>query len=147
MNRSLRLLTLGGALCAFLGVTGCSCEESDPPAPNVVVARPQAQPQQQGGRAQQAEDEEEREVGNSVLRAPADYYTTVVVTAPRQMKKDLGNALVGKEVQEFNALEGRYPYSLKELEEWRGTELPEAPKGYTYKYDSAKGEVSIVPID
>jgi hypothetical protein len=143
------LLALLAAAPLGFATSGCSCDEPEPVAPNVVVAQPGQQPpaQPQAAPAQGRGPGEERQIGDSILHAPGDYLTTTVVTAPRKIKRDLGNALTNKEVQEFNALEGRFPYSLKELEEWRGADLPEAPKGYTYKYDSTTGEVSVVPID
>jgi hypothetical protein len=146
MSRLNGLVKLTAALALALVWAGCSCRETEPAGPNVVVAQPNAQAPAQP-QPQPAQPRQEPGVGDSVLRAPGDYLRTTVITAPRQMKRDLDNATANKEVQEFNALEGRYPYSLKELEDWRGAPLSEAPKGYTYKYDSTTGKVSVVPIN
>ena len=153
MSHVCRLVKPALALALALAWTGCSCRETEPAAPNVVVAQPNAQApaqppaQPQAQPAQPAQPKREPGVGDSMLRAPGDYLHTTVITAPRHMKRDLDDALTNKEVQEFNALEGRYPYSLKELEQWRGAPLPEAPKGYTYKYDPATGKVDVVPVN
>jgi hypothetical protein len=82
-------------------------------------------------------------VGESVLYAPADYLDTTVGAIPRAQKK-IDVAFTQHEIEQFRALEGRYPRSLDELEKWRDEPLPEVPKGHTYRYDPATGKVEVV---
>ena len=138
-----------GAVAAALLVwaiacQGCSCEESEPPVKEVVVQpeRERAEEPQPAAKAPKREPG----VGDSILRAPADYLGTVIITAPRHARKTVDTALIQNEVRQFYAIEERYPHSLKELEEWRGEPLPETPKGYTYSYDSSAGKVDVVPV-
>ena len=55
-------------------------------------------------------------------------------------------AVLGNEIKQFYALEGRYPSTLTELEEWRGQPLPTPPPGYAYEYDSTTGKFSAVRV-
>ena len=47
------------------------------------------------------------------------------------------------EIGQFKASKGRTPRSLKELEQWRGAELPDLPKGQSYSYDPQTGELTV----
>ncbi len=150
------LLVALAAGVALLAWTGCSCRESEPTEEVVRVqgAAPQggqdeqAQPaagQQAAPQGQAAAQAPERRRGESVLQAPGDYMYGVTVTAPRQARKTLDTAYIQNEINDFNAIEGRYPKSLDELVQWRGAPLPDTPSGYVYKYDPATGKLEVVP--
>jgi hypothetical protein len=147
-----RIATAFLALACALVAAGCGGDEPEPAKPKVVVVQekpdaPPAQDQAPKPPPAGAAPKKEREPGNSILHAPGDYMRTVTVTVPRRAKRDINTATVGHEIQQFNALEGRYPMSLKELEQWRGSPLPACPHGYAYKYDSNTGELSVQPIN
>jgi len=131
-------------LAAF---AGCSCEDSEP-APRQVVREAdeqQARPAQPAAQAPEPA-KPQRQPGNSLLHAPGDYLTQTTVTVPRHIKSKARMAQTQNEIKQFQAMQGRYPLSLKELEQWRGAQLQEPPGGYTYKYDSNTGELDVVPI-
>ncbi len=83
--------------------------------------------------------------GESVIMAPMEYLHTTTVTVPRRARATVSEAQIRNEIRQYYALEGRYPASLEELEKWRGEPLGEAPPGYVYRYDPAKGELEVVP--
>ncbi len=148
-GRWLSIVALTAAGAALLAWTGCSCKESEP---KEEVVRVQGAPQpgaqdagQQPAGQQAAPRAPERRRGESILQAPGDYMYGVTVTAPRQARKTLDTAYIQNEVNQFNAMEGRYPKSLDELVQWRGAPLPETPSGYVYKYDPATGKLEVVP--
>lgn len=135
------------AMVAMLVWVGCSCEDSEPPDAGVRVGQPEGEaagppPAQEA--APRAPKPDRPPVGESVLYAPADYLDTTVGAIPRAQKK-MDVAFTQHEIEQFKALEGRYPRSLAELETWRGEPLPELPKGHTYKYDPTAGKVEVVP--
>ncbi len=125
---------------------GCSCEDSEEPAAEVIVVQPkekrpapaqQPQPGGQGGG---------RRAGTGFFEAPGVYLKTTVRAIPYAERK-VGTASAQYEVKQFYAIEGRYPHSLKELEQWRGEPLPAVRRGHTYKYDKATGKVEVVPVE
>ncbi len=157
MNKSRRgtwLLAIAGLPIALLA--GCSCEDSEPAQAPVVrqpaeqqpaeSPEPEAEPKRRRHLQQPASQprEPDHRVGKSVIHAPADYLGTVTITAPRKIQREANLAYTQREIQQYNAMEGQYPESLEALEEWRGAELNELPKGYRYNYDSESGELTIV---
>jgi hypothetical protein len=153
-RRTLTCLLAVSAAFGLLAWAGCSCKESEKPKEEVV--RVQGAPQPQQGQVQApaqpaapqpraASDQPDHKVGESLIQAPADYLRTVTITAPRQARKSLDTSFTQNEVNQFFAMEGRYPKSLDELVQWRGAPLPETPSGYVYKYDAAAGKLEVVP--
>ncbi len=145
------------ALFAVAASTGCSCDESNQDADagggRVVVvkeAAPKPVPQEpaperkapQPPRAARQPDD----YGDSVIQAPANYLRATTITVPRHITSQARLAQTQNEINQFKALEGRYPYSLKELEQWRGAALQSVPSGYAYKYDSETGKLDVVRI-
>ena len=86
-------------------------------------------------------------VGESVVRGPLDYLNTVTVTAPRYAGKQIDLAYIGNEIRQYQATEGHYPNTLKDLETWRGSPLPAPPAGGKYSYDPATGKLDMVAAD
>ena len=143
IRRLLATVAVAPAVAALFLCGGCSCEDSEEPAAEVVVVQPkekklapaqQPPPGGQGGR---------RRSTTGFFEAPGVYLQTTVRAIPYAEKK-VGTASVQYEVKQFYAIEGRYPLSLKELEQWRGEPLPSVPRRYTYKYDKATGKVEVV---
>ncbi|MHC4481848.1 MAG: hypothetical protein ACYS1C_12900 [Planctomycetota bacterium] len=137
---------MAALLASAVAFPGCSCEDSEPPGENVQVVQPEEGPPAQPGQAAPEAQEAERQVGESVLHGPADYLRTTVITVPRTARKKIDTIYTQNEIEQFKAIESRYPHSLKELEQWRGEPLPEVPKGHTYKYDSKTGKLEVVPV-
>jgi len=88
----------------------------------------------------------EREVGKNPVQAPVDYLYVTTVKAPRHIKETAFLATLNNEIKSFWGLEGRYPESLKELEQWRGAPLPRLPKGLGYDYDPNTGQLKAVEV-
>ena len=130
---ALRVAVATVLMATLVTWTGCSREDSEPPA------EPQAA--QEGPPARTPD----RQPGDSVLLAPADYLTTTV-GALSHAKKTAAIASLTGEIQHFRIAHDRYPESLEELTNWRGISLPEIPKSHTYKYDPATGKVDVVPV-
>ena len=114
-------LTLAGMAMA---ASGCSREDSQP--------------------AQQSEDRQAQSAEQADDGKPSNYLETVVIEAPRRAKKVVGTAPIQREINQYHALEGRYPASLDELAEYRDEELPDPPEGYRYHYDPDTGELQLV---
>jgi hypothetical protein len=57
--------------------------------------------------------------------------------------KPTGVAAVKQAVQAFNTKEGHFPKTLDELTPTYLDKIPDAPGGYKYAYDPAKGEVTL----
>ncbi|MGD2174222.1 MAG: hypothetical protein PVJ27_02375 [Candidatus Brocadiaceae bacterium] len=144
----------------LLACGGCSCEDSEAEAeqPPIAVVEPEApepppeeqptgeqgaQAQAPGQEAAQIESEEPRR-GRSLLQAPADYYRTVTIDAPRHARETVGQIRMERELKQFEALKGRYPKSIEEFEQWRGEKLPELPQGQSYSYDASTGELKVM---
>lgn len=150
------LITIGfvGFLAAVSLLGGCSCEDPEATAPqNRIVqveggdeeAEPkEEQPARTGRQETRPQTDGRRDVGENVLDAPADYLRTTTVTAPRAAKRKVNLSYLQNEIKQWWAMKGRYPKSLDELEEWRGTELPECPTGYEYDYDASEGKLEVV---
>jgi hypothetical protein len=83
-------------------------------------------------------------VGDSVIQGPADYLRTTTITVPTYIKKQANLAYTENEIKQYEAMNGRYPESLKELEEWRGEPLGKLPGGYAYSYDPKSGKLDVV---
>lgn len=156
--RGVGAISLAAAtLAVLLAGGGCSCKKSQPP-PNVVVVpqpapapAPAAQPAP-GARAAQAPKPylpgpAAPGVGESILRGPGDYLSTVVVTAPRYARKQIDLTYLTNEINQYQAAEGHYPASLKDLETWRGEPLPPEPAGGKYSYDPKTGKLDMVAAD
>jgi hypothetical protein len=120
-------------LCAIAWSSGCSKKEES--AQSAAGDEPAA------GQAQ-ADDEN---LGENVLKGPGDYLYVTTVRAPRHAKQTLAIAELTQQIQQFNALKGRYPESLEELAKWRGAELPPVPSGSRYDYDQETGTLKVVP--
>jgi len=163
------LLVAAGLLAAaacLLPAAGCSCRKAEP-AHTVTVQQP-AQAQQPaagqpapgaqpaaGGQAEAAKPAPPRPyatgpaapgVGESVLRAPGDYASTVVVTAPRYMKKTIAVSNLENQIKMYQASEGHWPASLDDFAKWAG-ELPPPPPGGKYLYDPTTGALDVVAAD
>ncbi|HTV40036.1 MAG TPA: hypothetical protein VMF08_05650 [Candidatus Sulfotelmatobacter sp.] len=66
------------------------------------------------------------------------------VTQPEiyaQQKMDM--ATLNQAVQQYHAAEGKYPDSLQDLAPTYIARVPDAPPGYTIKYDANSGAVSL----
>ena len=153
--RRVSILAAVPALAAWcVSMVGCSCEDSQPPARRVVreAPAPQDTPAPQQTSAPQPPGPADggtvtrRQPGDSLIHAPADYIRTTTITVPRYAKSKIESVEVQNMINQFKALEGRYPLSLKELEQWGGESLRQPPSGYTYKYDSNTGKVEVVQI-
>jgi len=150
--RRFGLIVVAGLIGAAALPGGCSCEDSQATAPgNHVVRVEEAEEHQQAQPRQAAEQQEagpqperRRRVGESVLQAPADYLRTTTITAPRAAKRKINAAYIQSEIKQWWAMKGRYPKSLAEFEDWRGSELPECPTGYQYDYDASTGKLEVV---
>ncbi|NIO12626.1 MAG: hypothetical protein GTO31_01870, partial [Xanthomonadales bacterium] len=90
---------------------------------------------------------QKKQRGTSILNAPTDYLETVVIDSRHHAQETIDLAYVTRDIQAFNALKGRYPESLDELEQWRGEKLPELPGGLEYAYDSSTGKLQAVPAE
>jgi len=150
MSKAQNLVIVAALLLGCLAwAGGCSKEE---PAQTGATAgaqpdmnRPDAQaaPEQPTARTPQPRKEG---VVESMVNAPADYIGTVVRTRPYAQDK-LAKAELANFIRNFYALEGRYPESLQELEESRGSKLPKLPRGLKYQYDPATGALETVPVE
>jgi hypothetical protein len=145
--RKYALLLAVAAAPLLLAATGCR-DEPEPEAGQVVqvVDQPQAAPEPAPARepARAERPKPQRTPGNSVLYGPTDYLRTTTITVPRRIKTQANLAYVTNEIKQFWALKNRYPSSLKELEEWRGSALYKLPAGYKYDYDAATGALDVV---
>jgi len=160
--RGIGAISLAAAtLAALLAGGGCSCKKSQPP-PNVVVQpaaapAPAAVPAAAAAPAPAAQQAQASKpylpgpaapgVGESVLRGPGDYLGTVAVTAPRYARKQIDLSYLTNEINQYQASEGHYPASLKDLETWRGEPLPPPPAGGKYSYDPKTGKLDMVAAD
>jgi hypothetical protein len=54
---------------------------------------------------------------------------------------------VRNELKQFQAMKGRWPKDLEEFEEWRGTDLPDLPKGRKFDYDPETGKLELVDTE
>jgi hypothetical protein len=79
------------------------------------------------------------------LTAPVDYLGAVA-KAQKSSIKAIDTAYINQAVQFFNASEGRYPKDLNELiTEKYLPKLPDLPAGMKFEYNSASGQVRVVP--
>lgn len=78
------------------------------------------------------------------LTAPVDYLGAVN-QARKTSLKVIDQASITKAIQQFNALEGRYPKDLNELarENYIGA-VPQPPAGSRFSYNPANGEFKVV---
>ncbi len=72
-------------------------------------------------------------------------YMDVMSKSHEKARKMANVTPLQQEIKQYHALKGQYPASLDELEEWRGTELPQPPRGMTYSYDPKAGQIKAVP--
>jgi len=148
MNMARMAPAMMAAVAMALACAGCSCDESAPEVRQIDVgAKPQqAQqaPQQAAPAAQPESAKPARKPGNSLVNAPADYVRMTTITLPRRIKSQARLAQTMNEIKQFQAIEGHYPKTLKELEEWRGEPLQELPTGYVYSYDPKTGTLDVV---
>ena len=110
---------------------GCSKKEESAASPK--PEQPAAKGQRPPGPA----------AGDSMLTAPVDYLHTVV-SSRRHAQETMALALPQTDIKAFNAMKGRYPESLAELEKWRGAPLPALPDGLTYSYDPKTGKLEAI---
>ncbi|MFM7099751.1 MAG: hypothetical protein ACKO3N_01105 [Verrucomicrobiota bacterium] len=76
--------------------------------------------------------------------APLDYLAAQG-RAKKQAEKVTSLAQVQQAIQQFQAMEDRWPRDLGELAEKRFlTDVPVAPAGYLYTYNPANGQVRVV---
>ena len=73
-------------------------------------------------------------------------FIPTVITVPNYIKTNANLSYIQNEINQFYAMEDRYPYSLKELEDWRGEALYKLPKGYAYSYDKDTGKLDVVSL-
>ena len=158
MKGSHQVLIAAAALAMAIGLSltaGCSCEESEaPPARVVKVAKPEpAAPAARGGQEASGSGRAAPSgggrslVGESMLRAPGDYYSTVAVKAPRHARKSVNQSVMTRAIEHYRAMHGKYPPSLAALSEWTGDPIPEPPPGHKHVYDPKTGKLDIVPTD
>ena len=144
-------LLLLAVLCSALAAAG-GCDRAEPQADVVRVPADQtaerssadAPAPERPGTSE--EPHRRRPPGGSVLYAPADYLQTTVIDAPRAASQKISKAYVTNDIRLFHAMEGRYPESLAELEEWRGEPFGDPPAGHTYDYDPSTGAFDVVPV-
>lgn len=72
-------------------------------------------------------------------------YVGALVEGKRHSEETLAVTQLNSELKQFNAMKGRWPKSLKELEAWREAPLPKLPKGLKYDYDPETGKLKAVP--
>lgn len=101
-------------LGSFLACTGCG-DDGDESA---------------GGR------EAEKKGGNGYMGALARGY--------RKGREEPNLLGLRNELKQFQAMEGRWPESLKEFTEWRRADLPELREGREFDYDPETGELEII---
>jgi len=65
----------------------------------------------------------------------------------KQAGQQLGLSQVRQAVNSFQAMEGRYPYTLDELVQYGYLyQVPQLPPGRQYAYNNVTGEVKVVPM-
>ena len=78
------------------------------------------------------------------LTAPVDYLGAVN-QARKTSLKVIDQTSINNAIQQFNAMEGRYPKDLNELARERYIRaVPEPPAGSRFSYNPANGEFKIV---
>ena len=78
------------------------------------------------------------------LTAPVDYLGAVN-QARKTSLKVIDQASISSAIQQFNAMEGRYPKDLNELARERYIRaVPEPPPGSRFSYNPANGEFKVV---
>ncbi len=77
------------------------------------------------------------------LTAPVDYLGAVA-QAKKYSEKQIDLAYLNEAIQQFNAMEGRYPKDLNELMPNYIGKIPNAPYGFKIVYDAATGTVKVV---
>lgn len=76
--------------------------------------------------------------------APLDYLAAQG-RAKKHAEKVTSLAQVQQAIQQFQAMEDRWPKDLEELAEKRYlTDIPVAPSGYVYAYNPANGQVRVI---
>lgn len=91
-----------------------------------------------------AEAPKQLPAGENPITAPVDYVGAAVKAEQTALKK-IDTASITSAIQLFNAQEGRFPKDLDELVQQKYIpKLPALPPGMKFKYDAAKGEVSVV---
>ncbi len=85
--------------------------------------------------------------GSNPLNAPTDYLGAVA-QAKKYSEKNIELVALRQNVQQFYAMEGRYPADLQELvkEKYLGS-IPRPPYGMKITYDPKTGDVKIVADD
>ena len=146
------VLICAALLAAGIGLsllTGCSCDDSEPPeAGVVVVAKPK--PAEAAPQAPAAPKEKPPSAGGGgsmvgeMLGAPGAYYGTVTIKAPRYARKTVTDSVLTHDIHQYRAMHDQFPPSLEALAEWSGRKTPAPPKGYAYEYDPATGNLQVV---
>ncbi|MGA3162694.1 MAG: hypothetical protein ABSD77_00635 [Verrucomicrobiota bacterium] len=77
------------------------------------------------------------------LTAPVDYLGAVA-QAKKYSEKQIDLAYLNQAIQQFNAMEGRYPKDLNELMPNYIGKIPQAPYGSKIVYDPNTGMVKVV---
>jgi len=83
--------------------------------------------------------------GRDSAQQGSEGYMDVMTRSHRNARKMANITPLQQEIKQFQALKGRYPRSLQELEKWRGSELPEPPRDMTYSYNPETGQIQAVP--
>ena len=79
------------------------------------------------------------------LTAPADY-VNALDKAQKSATKTLGTVGLDQALKTFYTEQGRFPTNLNELvAKGTLTQLPPAPRGMKYDYDSKSGVIKVVP--
>ena len=90
-----------------------------------------------------SESDETASEGDNPLLAPVNY-VGALGKAKNVSEKKINLANIQNAINQFNAVEGRYPKSLGELvKEGYYAKLPAPPKGKRYLYNSKTGQVGI----
>ena len=80
---------------------------------------------------------------DGVLAAPVDYIGAVG-NARNYSIKQIDLAQLNQAIQQFNAVNGRYPKDLQELIPNYVAKIPDVPAGYRITYDATSGKVEVV---
>ena len=82
---------------------------------------------------------------NSVISAPLEYLAAQG-RAKQHATKVISTAQLESAIQQFQAMEDRWPASFEELVKQRYlAALPEAPRGRRFTYNPQTGQVGLIP--
>ena len=116
MNRP-RARLLIALLAAGTLLVGTGCGKEEPEQP----ADPDARPRHRG-------------------------YTGALIDGKHHAEETTAVVVVEQSIKAFQAMEGRLPKSLEELEQWQDADLPELPRGRAFRYNAASGELKVTNV-